>query len=493
MDENKNIDWYSQKTVYDWYAPNFAAEPTVVEAPAAPAKKPRRKRTGMKVTMIVICVLVLVAATALAFSDGMGIFGGSEPSLSQPSERPSTGTDLPDDFHIGIPDIDNIPNFDELFPNIDPDIFERFDNDDEGENEGTVPVDPEDMPDDFRDFFDSYYTMEESIAPSNIPRAATVEGKELKISSAVGEELLSLQQLYSLCSPSVVGVIAEYGDSLGYGWGSGIVLDASGYIITNAHVISEAESCTVVLWNGKECPALLVGEDSHTDLAVLKIEAKGLIPATFGDSDELSVGDEVVAIGNPLGIEFSGTLTNGIVSAINRNVDYSGTSMSLIQTNAAINEGNSGGPLINMYGQIIGITSMKMTNQYGVTIEGIGFAIPSTTVKKVVDQILVNGKVLGRPGIGITCGSVPQEAMEEYGLPEGLYVTEVSEESDAKTKGILPGDVITHVNGQQVLITDDLIAIRDEHEIGDILLFTVYRDGKTFDVEIEIYDLGNIY
>ncbi len=491
MDENRTNDWYSQKSVYDWYAPNLAPAVSENPAQAAPAKKTRRKRTGMKVTMIVICVLILVAATALAFSDGLGIFNGSQPSLSEPGERPSTGTDLPDDFHIGIPDIDDIPNFGELFPNIDPDIFDKFGNGDVGD--GSIPVDPNDLPEDYRDFFENYYTMEESIAPSNIPRTGTVQGKEVKLKSADGEQLLSLQQLYSLCSPSVVGVIAEYEDMDGYGWGSGIILDASGYIITNAHVIAEADSCTVVLWNGKECPALLVGEDSHTDLAVLKIESKGLIPATFGDSDELSVGDEVVAIGNPLGIEFSGTLTNGIVSAINRNVDYSGTSMSLIQTNAAINEGNSGGPLINMYGQIIGITSMKMTNQYGVTIEGIGFAIPSSTVKTVVDQILANGKVLGRPGIGITCGSVPQQAMDEYGLPEGLYITEVSEGSDAKAKGIIPGDVLTHINGQQVLTTDDVLTIRDQHEIGDFLTFTIYRNGETFEVEVEIYDLGNIY
>ncbi len=483
MDENKNYDWYSQKSIYDWYAPNLPASESA-QTPASPAqteKKPRRKRTGMKVTMIVICVLILVAGTALAFSDGFGFdfdYSLSEPGVNAPEsegEKPATSTDVPEDF------FDNIPGFDvfgDIFPGQDGDF--------------NIPVDPNDMPEDFRDFFDGYYTMEETIAPSNIPRTSTGDA-ELKLGSSEGEEKLSLQQLYSRCSPSVVGIMANYEDNSGYGWGTGVIMDASGYIITNAHVISDASSCTVVLWNGRECPALLVGEDTHTDLAVLKIEAKGLVPASFGDSNLLSVGDEVVAIGNPLGAEFSGTLTNGIVSAINRSVDYSGTSMTLIQTNAALNEGNSGGPLINMYGQVVGITNMKMVNSYGATIEGIGFAIPSTTVKQVVDQLIANGKVVGRPGIGITCGSVPQQAMDEYGLPEGLYITEVSEGSDAKAKGILPGDVLTHINGQKVLTTEDVLSIRDEHQVGDMLMFTIYRNGETFNVEVEIYDLGNIY
>ena len=167
--------------------------------------------------------------------------------------------------------------------------------------------------------------------------------------------------------------------------------------------------------------------------------------------------------------------------------------MPLIQTNTALNEGNSGGPLINMQGQVIGVTNMKMANEYGVTIEGIGFAIPSTTVMTVVNSIIENGKVAGRPGIGITCGSVPEQAMEEYGLPEGLYITAVSEGSDAEKKGILPGDVLTHINGQAVFTTDDVLAIRDEHKVGDFLRFTIYRDGETFELDVEIYDLGNIY
>lgn len=503
--EQNNHEWYSPKGIYDWYAPNFPteapkaenvreeqAQPRASEAPqhAAPAPKIRKKHTGMKVTMIIICVLVLIAGSAIAFSDGIG-FGGIDfdYSISLPGFSASSGDDEETPGGNEVPALPEAPADeddegripDSFFGNIIPNIIP-----DSGADDG--------MPDDFRDFFDGYYTMEESIAPSNIPIGGVGGDVSIVLDSSDRLEELTLQQLYNRCSPSVVGVMAQMGTSGSYGWGTGVIIDSSGYIVTNAHVIAEATACTVVLWNGRECAALLVGSDPLSDLAVLKIEAKGLVPAEFGNSDDLSVGDEVVAIGNPLGAEFSGTLTNGIISAINRNVDYSGTNLTLIQTNAALNEGNSGGPLINMYGQVIGITNMKMVNNYGgATIEGIGFAIPSTTVKAVCDQLIAKGKVEGRPGIGITCGSVPQQAMDEYGLPEGLYITEVSEGSDAKAKGILPGDVLTHINGQKVLTTDDVLSIRDEHKIGDVLIFTIYRDGETFDVGVEIYDLGLLY
>jgi len=379
MEENRNSGWYSG--TYDWYAPNFNTAPIPETAPQAPkAKKPRRRRTGLIIILAVIVVVAMVAGTAIFFADG-----GSAPSLSAPTVDPTPAPEAPqgDNSQGGGNIFDMFPGFDGIIP-------------DSGNGQVIIPDDGS-MPEDFRDFFDSYYTMEESIAASNIPRVQAKGDFLLELESADGLDRLSLQELYAECSPSVVGVMANYADKSGYGWGTGVIIDKSGYVVTNAHVISKADTCTVVLWNGKECEALLVGEDAQTDLAVLKIDAKGLVPAAFGDSDELLVGDDVVAIGNPLGAQFSGTLTNGIVSAINRSVDYSGTSMTLIQTNAALNEGNSGGPLINMYGQVIGITNMKMANEYGVTIEGIGFAIPSTTVKTVVDSIIENGKVVGRP------------------------------------------------------------------------------------------------
>lgn len=459
MENNNNIP----NSVYDWYSPNFST----AEKPPVDPPKPRRKRTGLKVTLIVLAVLVLVSATAIGFS-GVFSFSGSAPQLSEPQTTPEPA-------EPSEPPMDE--DFSELIPGI----------------EESIPGIETELPENFRDFFEGYYTMEESIEPSNIPRTQPVGDFNINLESAEGIDKLSLQELYNNCSPSVVGILTHFSDNAGFGWGTGLIISESGYIVTNAHVITQASGCTVMLFNGKECEALLVGEDAETDLAVLKIESKGLVPVTFGDSEELMVGDEVAAIGNPLDIELSNTLTNGIVSAINRNVEYSGTSMPLIQTTAALNKGNSGGALFNMQGQVVGVTNMKMINNYGTSIEGIGFAIPSTTVKTVVNSIIENGKVMGRPGIGITCGSVPVEAMEKYGLPEGLYITDVSKGSDAEKKGILPGDVLTHINGQAVFTTEDVLEIRDQHQIGDFLHFTIYRDGETLELDVEIYDQGNIY
>ncbi|MBR5491273.1 MAG: trypsin-like peptidase domain-containing protein [Oscillospiraceae bacterium] len=475
MDENRNTVWYNTETdnaAAAWYAHNFTPlqTPSVAEAPK---KKKRKARTGLIVILVVVVVLGLVAGSALYFA---GDYSPFQPELSLPdgAVAPVDPNRLPDsDFGQMIPD------FDQIFP-------------DRGESGEDSSED--EMPENFQDFFNNYFTMEDTIEPSNIPTAEATGDFEIVLESTKGLEEMRLQDLYTKCSPYVVNVLSYYDDKPGsYGLGTGIIIDESGYIVTNAHVISNADSCTVVLNDGTEHTALLVGEDAKTDLAVLKIKALGLTAAEFGDCDEMVVGDGVVAIGTPLSAEFAGTFTNGIISAFNRSVSYSGTDIPLIQTNTALNEGNSGGPLINMYGQVIGVTNLKMSNDYGVTIEGIAFAIPSTTVKTVVDSIIANGKVMGRPGIGITCGSVPEAAKEQYGLPDGLYITEVSEESDAKAKGILPGDVLTHINGEAVFTTEDVLKIRDEHKIGDSLRFTIYREGKTFEVDVEIYDISNIY
>ena len=467
MDENRNNGWYATETdnaAAAWYAPNFTPLATP-KAAEAPKKKKRKARTGLIVILIVVVVLGLVAGSAIYFGS---IYTGNQPQLSLPE-----GFVMPDNSEI-LPDSD----FGYTIP--------KYDND-SSDNSDTLP-------DTFQEFFNNYFTMEESIKDSNIPATEAKGDFEIELNTSEGLEEKRFQDLYTECSPYVVGIMALYDDKpTSYGWGTGIIINESGYVITNAHVIAEADKCSVILNDGTEYNALLVGSDAKTDLAVLKIKALGLVAAEFGDSDELMIGDGVVAIGNPLSMELSGTFTNGIISAFNRSVSYSGTDIPLIQTNTALNEGNSGGPLINMYGQVIGVTNMKMSTQYGVTIEGIAFAIPSTTVKTVADSIIANGKVVGRPGIGITCGSVPEAAKEQYGLPDGLYITEVSEGSDAKAKGILPGDVLTHINGKAVFTTEDVLVIRDEHKIGDSLRFTIYRDGKTFDVDVEIYDLGNLY
>ena len=307
----------------------------------------------------------------------------------------------------------------------------------------------------------------------------------LEISQA-NRPQLTLKEIYARCSPWVVSITARK-DGIDYSWGTGIVFTADGYIITNSHIIEGTDSAVITLYDDSEYDASLVGYDTASDLAVLKIDAEGLPCAEFGPSADLQVGDGVVAIGNPLGKDFRGTMTDGIVSAINRNVTYNSHSMTLIQTNAAINEGNSGGPLLNMRGQVVGITNMKMMSSY-TSIEGIGFAIPSSTIKSIADQLLRQGYVSGRPTIGITAGGIPSDAALFYELPDGVYVSEVIKASDAWKKGLREGDIITAVNDIPVTSVTEINAIKEPLSVGDTLVLTVYREGETFVVDVLLMD-----
>ena len=345
-----------------------------------------------------------------------------------------------------------------------------------------------DLPEDFRDFFETYYTSTDSDSTEiTIPKAENLTPFSAELVSGSGEEL-TLQELYEKCSPYTVSVSAFFEDKNGYAWGSGVIIGEDGYVITNTHVIDESYSATVQLIDGREYEARLVGADSISDLALLKIEPEEKLPAAeLADLSSLRVGDACAAIGSPLGDEFRNTLTNGIVSAIERDLSYNSHSMTLIQTNTALNEGNSGGALFDMQGRVIGITNMKMSSMYS-SIEGIGFAIPSTTVQQVVNSFMENGVVLGRPYVGITVGSIPTNVSEYYGLPEGLYVSEVKELSDAYAAGIRVGDVITALNGSPVTSTSEVNTVKDSLSVGDSMTFTVYREGEYFDVEVTLMD-----
>ncbi|MCD7748475.1 MAG: S1C family serine protease [Oscillospiraceae bacterium] len=341
--------------------------------------------------------------------------------------------------------------------------------------------------DSYQEYFEAYYSTSSEIT---IPAAETGSGVTLTLAEAEGNEL-SLQDIYDKVSPAVVGITA-YIEGYEYSYGTGVVFASDGYIITNTHVLEGCDAAVVKFSDGTEYDAYLVGSDDASDIAVLYIEGENFPYAEFGDSDDLRVGDQAIAIGNPLGETYSGTMTNGIISAINRNITYNGHTMTLLQTNAALNEGNSGGPLINAYGQVIGITNMKIMSTYYATVEGIGFAIPSSVVKEVADQLLEYGTVLGEPTIGIVAGSVSAEAMALYGLPEGIYVSEVNEGSDALEKGLQVGDVITAVNGEAVTSVADVNLIKEGYEVGDTITLTVYRDGETFELEIELVDKSQI-
>ncbi|MEG0765036.1 MAG: trypsin-like peptidase domain-containing protein [Pseudoflavonifractor sp.] len=324
----------------------------------------------------------------------------------------------------------------------------------------------------------------EEETPTTIPRAPLVQGIELEIAPA--GQPLTLQEIYKKCAPSIVSI--QTGKAGASAAGTGVTLTADGYIITNHHVIEGGSQVEVLLSNGERYPALLVGSDKQNDLAVLKIEAKGLIPAQFGNSDDLQVGDIAVAIGNPLGEELRGTMTSGIISAIDRDVQVEGDKMNLIQTTAALNSGNSGGALLNESGQVVGITNMKMMSNYD-TIEGLGFAIPTTnTVKPVVEALLSQGHVTGRPTLGFTGTSLTPENADAQDMPEGVYVVSVEEKSDAKRQGLRPGDVITECNDVQIFNVEDINEMKAGYEVGDKMTFTVLRGERELTLSIRLME-----
>lgn len=350
----------------------------------------------------------------------------------------------------------------------------------------------EDLPDDAESFFRQYYeAIESSNAKVNLPVLENRPEFVLTLTPSDGEDL-SLQDLYERCAPTIVSISAYKDGVIGYSWGSGVVISENGLILTNFHIVEDCDSATVTLSDGTEYEAFLVGADAISDVVVLKIDATGLPVAEMGESSVLRVGDRVAAIGNPLGETFRNTLTDGIISAIERGMTYRGRSMTLLQTNTAINEGNSGGALFNSQGQVIGITNMKMMSSFS-SIEGIGFAIPSATVCQVVNALVRDGEVKGRPSIGITVGVIPQTAKEKYTLPDGLYVTEVSDGSDAKEKGIREGDVVTAANGTPVTTTEDISDIKNELQVGDVIVLTIWRNGEELEIPVTLVDTNDIY
>ena len=305
------------------------------------------------------------------------------------------------------------------------------------------------------------------------------------VSNVPQDGALSLQEIYMENIPSVVSIICNsHGSS---STGTGVILSENGYIVTNAHVVEKAVSVSVLLTDNRQFYATLIGSDEVSDLAVLRIEATDLIPAKFGDSGALRVGDTVAAIGDPLGVEFRGTYTNGIVSAINRDVELEGRTMTLIQTNAALNSGNSGGPLINCYGQVVGINTMKIGAFASASgVEGLGFAIPSTTVKDVVDQLVKQGYVSGRPTLGIRGEALSDFYQHFYRLPAGLYITSVEYDSDAYKVGIQEGDLLLSIGGTRITSYDGLRSAIFSYEVGDTVEVVIFRGGQQYLVELTL-------
>ena len=296
---------------------------------------------------------------------------------------------------------------------------------------------------------------------------------------------LSLQDIYDKSIRSVVSIICS--SSSGSSSGTGVVLAANGYIVTNHHVVENAHAITVQLSDDRKFRASLVGADEASDLAVLYVDAQDLTPAQFGDSEKLRVGDAVCAIGDPLGVELRGTMTNGIISAINRDITTGGRTMTLIQTNAALNSGNSGGPLINCYGQIIGINTMKIGDYMSSAgVEGLGFAIPSTTVVDVVSQLIDQGYVSGRPWLGFTGEPVSSLYQYYYRLPVGMFITEVTSGSNAERQGLQSGDILLNLDGKTVTTAEELNTALYSYKVGDTIEALIYRNKKQFTITLTV-------
>jgi len=301
----------------------------------------------------------------------------------------------------------------------------------------------------------------------------------------------SVAEVADMTAESVVEITTEtvqngsiFGQYVAQGAGSGVIITADGYVITNNHVIEGASTINVKLKDGTEYKAVLVGTDVKTDIAVIKMEAKGLKAVVFGDSSGLKVGQDVVAVGNPLG-SLGGTVTNGIISALDREIEIDGEAMTLLQTNAAINPGNSGGGLFNLAGELVAVVNAKSS---GTDIEGLGFAIPSNTAKSVSEDLINHGYVRGRIGLGMSLVNITdnQTAIRYRVSRLGVYILEVEVNGSAKEAGLQSGDCILSVEGTLIETYSDFTKIIDSHSIGDKIEIKVYRNKQEIVCEITL-------
>ena len=336
-----------------------------------------------------------------------------------------------------------------------------------------------------------------SVQPENpsIESSQILEGSrpEVQLDTVLVETgvLLSPAQVYANNVDATVGITTSVTTNFwGYqttsaASGSGFILSSDGYILTNFHVVENSNSITVSLYDGATYDAQLIGYDESNDIAVLKVEAQGLRPVILGDSDKMFVGDSVVAIGNPLG-ELTFSLTAGTVSALDRQVTMStGVTMNLIQTDCAINSGNSGGALFNLYGEVVGITNAKYSSSSsGASIDNIGFAIPINDVRQIVESIIEKG-YFAKPYLGISVVDVSAES-QSFGLPQGAAIKAVSENSPAAAAGLQAQDIITHMDGVAVTGSSDLVQRISDLAPGDTVTLTVYRQGQTLQLTATI-------
>lgn len=440
-----------QQTPYQ--APQYQQYPPQQASPYAPAQgyqqvyyapvppAPKKRSTGAKVMLILLWVLL--GLFGLSTIGSLAYFMGANDSSNRPVK-------------------DN-PFYDYFAPLL-PDEFED-ENETQPNNfteEPTTPVDNSDL------FGDSEITLN---------KYPTDKADTAKYNN---------QTAFEKVSPSAVGIMC-YADKerlQAVGQGTGIVVNTDGYIVTNSHVIGDSKSYfnDVVLDNGETYEAKVVGFDTRTDLAVLKIEAKGLVPAEFADSDLVSIGEDVIAVGNPGGMEFQNTLTRGVISAKDRTLGLS-TQVKYIQTDAAINPGNSGGPLSNICGQVIGVNSAKIASE---EYEGMGFAIPSRTVKEVVDDLIKQGYVSGRVKIGITGTAVTAYEAQYNNVPQGILVSEIIKGGPCDNGKIKSGDIVTGLDDYEIKSFSDIYNALMNYSEGDKATLKLYRPETKEELEVKI-------
>ncbi len=295
--------------------------------------------------------------------------------------------------------------------------------------------------------------------------------------------VLSLQNIYQKVMPSVVSVIASTPESSRSS--TGVLMSPEGYVITTAQIVEGSDAITVLLSDGSEYIASFVGSDSVSNLAVLKVDAEALPAAEFGDSKKLSVGEPLVAIGSAGGPELQGVMTDGIVSAIHKNLSLEGRTLTVLQTNAALGNG-AGGPLINLYGQVVGISTTTVGGYTNQSSDGLTFAIPLDCAKGILEELIANGKISGRPSLGISGQSVPAAAQAYYRLPAGIYIDEVSPGSGADRAGLQTGDILVAIDEEPVPSPEAMNAIKNRHKVGDVVTLHIYRTGTEFSVSIAL-------
>ncbi len=417
---NRNIPYYSNSNEYV-YSP----------------ETPKKSSNGGKIALALISIVLGIFVVAVGSISAFIAVTGYDPTTSNEINVVDQDKTEKDDEHTDIPGVD-IPGEN------DPVVSEKEPSEDSQPTE--------------IDTNRSYPTLEQLATP---------------------EDALTLPDIYDKVAPSVVGVSCTLDRSSATG--TGIIISEDGYIITNAHVVEDAVSVIIVDQEMNEYDAVVIGADSQTDLAVLKIEASGLAACEFGKSGELRIGELAIAIGNPLGFELYGTMTSGIISGLNRTITIGENEMTLIQTNASINSGNSGGPLIDAYGRVIGITSAKVASTYG---EGLGFAIPIDEALPIIEDLMKHGYVTGRPMIGVSGEDITSIMSMYYRLPQGVYVRFVTPESAAEIAGIKAGDIIIGIQGESITTMNELNNIKNQYSAGDTITLTIYRDGVNMDVDL---------